>query len=156
AVVEEQIRTELARLAATYPAQNGIFNEMGVFVTPDLGLIGYRRPIIAETLRLLSIVAVIVLVISCANAANLLLLRALRRRGESAVRRALGGSAGRLVRQVVTEGILLALLAGAAGVALALGFRALLREQSVRGFPLAALPLDWRVLTFTLSLSVGA
>lgn len=92
----------------------------------------------------------VVLLIACANVANLLLVRAQNRRGEVAVRRALGASKGRLVREVLTESALLAACGAALGMALAAGVLHLLPSLSGGTIPrIDEVSLDAPVLGFT-------
>ncbi|MDP9121179.1 MAG: ABC transporter permease [Acidobacteriota bacterium] len=97
----------------------------------------------------------LILLIACANLANMLLVRASERRPEVAIRLALGVQRGRLVRQLLTESLLLALIAGAAGLLLAVwsrGLIALFRSSYLP--PTLHVELDARILVFTLVLSL--
>ena len=110
----------------------------------------------AEPLLILMGVVGLVLLIACANVGNLLLARASGRRREVALRMALGSSRGRLVRQLLTESLILALAGGAVGLLMTrwtmdilLGFL----SRGASAIPLQV-PLDGRVLGFTLTVSV--
>jgi predicted permease len=101
-----------------------------------------------------------VLLIACANVANLLLVRSTVRRREMAIRAAMGANRGRIIRQLITESVLLAVVGGALGLILGLfGIRSLLSINTA-GLPRvgeggAAVQLDWRLLAFTALVSIG-
>ena len=152
-VTEAQAQAEMnalaTRLEQQYPDTN---SHKGVQVEPALtALVGDVRPAL---LILLGAVGC-VLLIACANVANLLLARAMSRHKEMAIRSALGASRSRVLRQLLTESVLLALAGGALGLLLAVWWSDVLVSLGKQDIPRAMqIGLDWRVFGFTLSLSV--
>jgi len=110
----------------------------------------------AQQLRVLLWASAVVLLIACINVANLLLARATARTKEVGVRLSIGASRGRLVRQFLTESLVLSFLGGAAGLLLAWGAsRALVFLLTERRQDFALAPtLDWHVLGFTVGVTL--
>jgi putative ABC transport system permease protein len=148
-----EARSEMALLAERLGKTDARFGHWGVKLTAmrDFAV----RDVRAALLALLGAVGLLLLV-ACANVANLLLARALVRSREIAVRTALGASRGQVVRQVLTESLVLALAGGAAGVLLAKAAVAALLAAMPRELPrLAEIGVDARVLGFACLLALA-
>ncbi len=137
------------RLSEQYPDTN---KQLGAVVTPT------KAQIIGNTgtaLLMLLAAAGCVLLIACANVANLLLAKAAAREREMAIRTALGAARGRLLRQMVTESVLLAMVGGALGLFLASFSMKVLSALIPLGLPGATgLSVDGRLLAFTLGVAL--
>ena len=145
ASAQQELDVVSRRLEAAYPATN---EKRGVEVSPlDVELVGNYRP----GLRLLMVAVIFVLLIACANVANLLLARSEARQREIAVRTAIGAGWSRLVRQMITESTVLMAIAAIAGIGAAqLALSAVARLAPV-SFPSFVQPhVNVRVAIFTV------
>src|SRR5215468_8330169 len=149
----KEMETIAERLRQLYPATN---KNIGVELTPmRRHLAGNLRPVV---LLVFAAVALILL-IACANVSNLLLSQSAGRQREMAIRAAIGAGRGRLVRQLLVESLLLSLLGGVAGLALAAWSIPVLRS-GLLGIVTGKIPgletigIDWRTLAFTFSVSL--
>lgn len=154
-VTLKQARAEMATIAERLDKQYPIYDAgMGANVDEfhDL-LVQNVRPAL---LVLLGAVA-LVLLIACGNIANLLLVRATARHREIAIRTAMGAARGRIVRQLVTESVLLALVGASLGLILARAMMAPLLRLASKSLPtVGAIGIDGPVLAFTAVVAIAA
>lgn len=157
-VTQEQAQQEISavakRLEADYPATN---RGRGIKLWPLWQTPFNNAGTLLPTLGIMLAVVVFVLLIACANVGNLLLVRSFARRHEITVRVAVGAAPGRLLRQLLTEGLVLSALAAAGGLLLAYWCRHLLvLLLPVRNGVAMHLPgeMDWRVMVLSAAVCV--
>ncbi|HEY7513805.1 MAG TPA: ABC transporter permease, partial [Vicinamibacteria bacterium] len=152
---EAGLKTIAARLEREYPEPNAGRSVALLPLTEATINPGFRQNIVSAASLLMAVVG-LVLLIACANVANLLLARAAVRQREVAVRLSVGASRGRLVRQLLTEGLLLALAAGLFGTLIAYWAQGLLWSARPPAVPADALDFapGGRVLAFTALVSL--
>ncbi len=151
------VQAEMHLLARqVYQAHGGKGDFLDAIVYP-LSLVPgpFRGYVGAFTGGLLAVFA-LVLLIACTNAASLLLARATGRAREMATRSALGAGRARLIRQMLVESLMLAGMAGTAGIAIAWITSRMLMNLKPSNIPITlAIPMDWRVVLFTAAVSVA-
>jgi putative ABC transport system permease protein len=148
-VTVAQAQSDMSAIAASIDQQYRKSSGYGT------GLVGMREQLVGDVRTALLVLlgaAGLVLFISCVNVSNLLLARSARRQQEMALRSAVGARRGRLVRQLLTESVVLALVGGVLGMLLANWGTQLLLSMSPRSIPNAAeIGIDLRVLGFTFA-----
>jgi putative ABC transport system permease protein len=162
--LEARLKVELHDWLASHvpdmqPGEKQLWQQQTLHVVPGGAGVTSMRDQYQDGLKLLLIAAGCLLLVACANLANLMLARGLKDRQQMSIRVALGASRGRLVRKVLVESTLLAVIGGVLGVGVALaGSKLILRLAFQNGGPNNYVPIDatpsWPVLFFTLAVSV--
>jgi predicted permease len=153
----EQAQAELSVLAGQLQTE---FSEaergMGASVRPVGHVPGEVRSAVVGFMATLSVVVGLVLLVACANVAGMLLARSSARRREMAIRAAMGATRGRVIRQLLTESLMLFICGGSLGVLLAVWMNDLVLAFRPKGTLAVAFDLnvDWRVLAYTLGVSL--
>lgn len=161
---QAQVGAAAAALVEMYPEENEQWKETPPRALRFSGVPPAARDGVRRVLILLAAVTALVVVIACTNVANLLLFRGVARRGEMAVRRALGGSVAQLIRSQLIEALVIAGTAGVAGLVVGMWITDLLRGLSLPGMQsllaqygdIGEVRPDWRLLVFGLSIALIA
>jgi macrolide transport system ATP-binding/permease protein len=161
AALQTKLSVTLRQWLATRPTYSdhggrALIPRQHVILAPAGGGIQRLQQQTGAGLRLMMVLSMVVLLIACANIANLLLARCTARRSDVAVRMALGASRQRVIRQILTECVLLSLIGGAAGLAIAYAGSYMMLNlafPNARNMPVQALPSP-AVLAFTFFVSL--
>jgi predicted permease len=162
--LEAKLKVELHDWLASHvgdmePGERELWGQQTLHIIPGGGGVAAMRDQYEDGLKLLLIAAACVLLVACANLANLMLARGLKERAQMSIRVALGASRARLVRKVLVESLLLSIMGGALGVGVAYaGTRLMLRLAFQTGGPNNFVPIDAApslpILLFTFGLSI--
>jgi putative ABC transport system permease protein len=158
-----QLEAELSGLARglsdAHPQDNRKFAKVSARIDPGLGADTNSRPRLRSMLNVLLTISGVLLVLGCANVANMLVARAIRREQEIAVRRALGASGWRLVQLQLAESWMLAVVGAGLGVTIAIMLKQIIQELVFPGATgiIEPVPIDYRVLAATVgaALAIG-
>ena len=143
------VQRDLSSVSSAFNRENNLLRDVKVWPLHEIMVTTNRR-----ALLVLQGAVAFVLLVACANVANLLLARSVARRRELAIRSALGAGRGRLFRQLLTESVMLSVLGAVVGVLLASWLLRLFLSLAPTNFPRAqAVAIDASVLIFTLALS---
>jgi putative ABC transport system permease protein len=152
---QQQAQAEMSTIAANLRNQ---YRPGSTASDWDLLLTSFREQVVGDIRTMLLIVLLVVgfvLLIACANVANLLLARAAARQKEIAVRTALGASRWRIIRQLLTESVMLSVAGGALGLLIGFwGVKALISLNADRIPRANEVTLDWRVMLFTFGIAI--
>jgi putative ABC transport system permease protein len=158
--VEAQLQGELRQWLASHrtemtPYERALFDRQTLHLTPGGGGVSLMREQYRDGLKLLLIAALCVLLLACANIANLLLARELRNTHQTAMRAAIGASRAQLVREALTDSAVLAIVGGTAGIVVAFGGARLIMRLAFSDawVPMSAAP-SGPVLLFALGVSL--
>jgi putative ABC transport system permease protein len=162
--LEAKLKVEFHNWLASHvpdmePGEKQLWQQQTLHLTPGGAGVAAMRDQYQDGLRLLLVAAGCVLLVACGNLANLMLARGLKDRAPTSIRMALGASRQRLVRKALVESVLLSVIGGVLGVAVAYaGTRLILYLAFQTGGPNNYVPIDatpsWPVLLFTLGMSL--
>ena len=145
-----QVQSDLASVSAEYNRANSIQRDVKVWPLHEIIVTTNRR-----ALLVLQGAVAFVLLVACANVANLLLARSVQRQREVAIRSAMGAGRSRIFRQLLTESVLLSTMGATVGVLLASWLVRLFVRMAPPGFPrVQGIEIDTRMLVFTLAVAV--
>jgi len=163
--LEAKLKVELHDWLASHvpdmePSEKQLWRQQTLHLIPGGAGVASMREEYQDGLELLLIAAACVLLVACANLANLMLARGFKERSQISLRVALGASRWRLVRKVLVESMLLAIIGGVLGIGVAYaGTRLILSLAFRTGGPQNYVPIDaapsWPVLLFTLAVSIA-